>query len=193
MSAYSPQQPYQPQQYQQPCEEGEEGSRGMGKKLLIGGAVIAAGAIAYKMYRKKKVCKKREIMADGTTREILVEVDCDPNDPDGFEVDENGNCKSQLDANKRQYQNQQMQQQLQHPTQQYQHYQPQQQQYQQQQYQQQQYQQQQPYQQGYHSAPTLPTYAHNIQGSNMNPAIAIPQMNSAVYPPTTTAAVYPPR
>jgi len=187
MSAYSPQQQYQPQQSQQSCEEGEEGSRGMGKKLLIGGAVIAAGAIAYKMYRKKKVCKKREIMPDGTTREILVEVDCDPNDPDGFEVDENGNCKTQEDANKRQYQNQQIQQQLQQPPvpQQYQNYQPQQPQSQQQPYN---YQQGLPGQQ-YHSAPVLPTYAP-MYGSDMNPTI--PQMNSAVYPPSATAAVYPP-
>eukprot|EP00121_Abeoforma_whisleri_P004989 Awhi_evm3s4512 len=63
------------------------------KNAQIAAGVVAAGAVAaggYMLYRKKKKVSQRQIMPDGSTRDVLVEVDCDPNDPEGYEVDENG-------------------------------------------------------------------------------------------------------
>eukprot|EP00121_Abeoforma_whisleri_P012041 Awhi_evm1s11115 len=103
MNPYPP-----PQQYPQapPQEEGVEGERGyktmiagasvvgMGagvskKKILMG--AVAAGVAGYVINKKrKKKIKQRQVMPDGTTRDVLVEVDCDPNDPEGYDVDEYG-------------------------------------------------------------------------------------------------------
>eukprot|EP00121_Abeoforma_whisleri_P014936 Awhi_evm1s13774 len=78
------------------------GDRGVGgsmknlahnKNAQIAAGVLAVGAVAaggYMVYRKKKKVSQRQVMPDGSTRDVLVEVDCDPNDPEGYEVDENG-------------------------------------------------------------------------------------------------------
>merc|ERR1712062_968092 len=88
--------PYPYGQPQQAPGAAEEGTRGFmsGKNAKIAAAVVGAAAVAggaYYMYnKKKKKVTKREIMPDGSTRDIVVEVDCDPNDPEGYFVDENG-------------------------------------------------------------------------------------------------------
>eukprot|EP01134_Creolimax_fragrantissima_P007162 CFRG7162T1 len=64
--------------------------RGMLKKLAVAGAVAGAGMVAYKMLKKRKRVKQYRQMPDGSTREVVVEVDADPNDPEAYDVDERG-------------------------------------------------------------------------------------------------------
>eukprot|EP00276_Gloeochaete_wittrockiana_P006669 CAMPEP_0184652100 /NCGR_PEP_ID=MMETSP0308-20130426/9780_1 /TAXON_ID=38269 /ORGANISM="Gloeochaete witrockiana, Strain SAG 46.84" /LENGTH=170 /DNA_ID=CAMNT_0027086769 /DNA_START=41 /DNA_END=553 /DNA_ORIENTATION=+ len=88
-----PYNPYGQQQIQDPNAPAE-GDRGIGKALLIGAAAATTAVVGYGIYshvsnkKKKKKVTKREIGHDGTSRDITVEVDCDPNDPEGYEVPE---------------------------------------------------------------------------------------------------------
>eukprot|EP00121_Abeoforma_whisleri_P004743 Awhi_evm1s4290 len=84
-------------------EEGVEGERGI-KTMMFGGAIAAKGAgmkkrhifmgliAAYCAYtviqkqRKKKI-KQRQIGPDGYTRDVMVEVDTYPGDPEGYDVE----------------------------------------------------------------------------------------------------------